>query len=327
VAGLAALVAGFPALLTGCGEYSLGTQVTEVLPYETVAEEFTQAPVASRDILWMIDNSYSMYDEAQRLAPEFETFIDAITQYGISYQVGIVTSDAENDKGRLEGLPWIISPDTPDANAVFAQNVTIIINSILDDYTAGPEKGLEAVREALSPAMAQPGARNYGFLRADAGLSIIAVSDRDDLSEDDVSAYEQFLIDLKGGSTPDRITFSAIVGTAPEGCDGGEGIHASYGARYIALAELFGGDVESLCDADFSAVVARLGDEPVQRKSTFPLSHVPVADSLVVQVDGAVMEEDVAWIYDPQRQAVVFASDHLPDFGATIRALYQYDPR
>ena len=316
--GLLALFSG----TAGCGDYVIAPQDPTIPPYVSYSESFSQTPVEARDILWLIDNTKSMQPEGAALSPLFNDFIGAIEQYNISYQVGIITTDAQKDAGQLQGVLKIITADTPDADEVFKENVESVVSG---QFSMSPEEGFLSLTLALDPEATGLGGMNEGFLRDRAGLSIIVVSDDDDVSDGSVAYYRDFLVALKGEDSPDRIMFSSIVG--PEGgCTGQNGVKAAYGERYIEMTELLNGVFKSICSPNLSEVVAAVGEQQVALKSRFQLSHEAVAGTIDVFVDGQPMPEGEAWTYDEDSRSVVFTQAFLPGYGAMITVAYQYLP-
>ena len=133
-----------------------------------------------------------------------------------------------------------------------------------------PPMGMEAMREALSPALTE--SFNAGFLRVDARLAVIFVAARDDCSADDheqeacapdvpVDAYVTFLeglkTDLNGESDRGQVFVGALIGPATEdpsaaSCratrDDGATIEGYDGRRYRALLDAFSASYEaSVC--------------------------------------------------------------------------------
>ena len=94
-----------------------------------------------------------------------------------------------------------------------------------------------------------PGA-NAGFLRPDAALFLIMVSDEDDKSFGDVGYYRRLFENYKGPGFENRISVSAIVGPGPDGCSSTRGV-ADAGERYEELVADTGGISVSICD-DFT---------------------------------------------------------------------------
>ncbi|MCB9796382.1 MAG: lamin tail domain-containing protein, partial [Alphaproteobacteria bacterium] len=101
----------------------------------------------------------------------------------------------------------IIRPDTPNADEIFAELVAQGISG------SGIEMGLEAARMALSEPLLS--GLNAGFLRDEANLAFIIVSDEDDTSPYPVDSYLRFFTDLKGEEAyrnHQRFSISSVVG-------------------------------------------------------------------------------------------------------------------
>jgi hypothetical protein len=175
------------------------------------------------DVLLVVDNSCSMIDEQQKLAGNFDNFIEQFLTAEVDYQIGIVTTDMTDpdQSGRLVGETKIITADLPidEARQVFQDNVKVCSQG------SGFERGLAAAEAALIDHITgdpnNPGP-NEGFLRDDAALSIVIVSDEDDLSPKTVGEYLRSLKGVKGaaGYRDDTlVNISAVVGDPPSGCE------------------------------------------------------------------------------------------------------------
>ncbi|MBX3039341.1 MAG: hypothetical protein KF789_01375 [Bdellovibrionaceae bacterium] len=159
------------------------------------------------DILWVIDNSGSMDISQQKLASNFQSFINRFEQLGYDFQMGVVTTFAyqdyyygtkdrsrlkdrgrdtkgtdtcNDDTDRYTGVR-IMNKNTPNLNQVFMSN---IMQGICG---GGDERGLSSIEMALSNP------DNQSLLRPGAFLSIIVVSDEHDTSYEDwqngISSY------------------------------------------------------------------------------------------------------------------------------------------
>ncbi|MEL6348218.1 MAG: hypothetical protein AAFV53_34230, partial [Myxococcota bacterium] len=152
-------------------------------------EDFVQEYNEEVDVLWVVDNSCSMSDEVSRIASNFNTFIDEFIRLDLDYHIGVITTDMvdSNDQGRLQG-PFI-TPSTPDPQGAFTQQT--------DQGSSGSadEQGFAAVQSALSDPLLS--GHNAGFLREDAALSVIVVSDEDDSSGISAGNFTNFLFGLK----------------------------------------------------------------------------------------------------------------------------------
>jgi len=126
--------------LSACNDYD----------YFRVAGHTQESFSNEADILFIVDNSMSMRDEAEDLAVNFDQFItqlaarddqaeqnqdglgDAVNDYVdyvgnriafIDYQIGITTTDVTEDEGDLLGTPRVINPDVNDIAAKFTGNL------------------------------------------------------------------------------------------------------------------------------------------------------------------------------------------------------------
>lgn len=225
----------------------------------------------------------------------------------------------------------VLTPDTEGADEIFGELVAVGVTG------SGIESGLDASRLALSEPLLS--GDNAGFVREEANISLIYVSDENDYSRDGVSDYLTFFRDLKGEDAwrdPSFVTISAVAGIeapAYEGqpsCESSNGF-AAYGIRYVDLAARTDGAIESICNEDFSPIAAELGLTVSGLDVEFLLSEQPVISSLVVKLyetdaESSLMGElviDVDYSYDDVKNAVVFAPQQVPPSQAYIVAEYK----
>ncbi|MBO87045.1 MAG: hypothetical protein CL927_16985, partial [Deltaproteobacteria bacterium] len=153
----------------------------------------------------------------------------------------------------------VLNTSTSEPGEIFSEMVAVGVEG------SGIEMGLASARTALSEPLLST--TNAAFLREDANLSIIFVSDENDFSEDTTSEYYRHFAELKTDAAyrdHGILNFSAIVGrdvppaAGAFACESTNGV-ASYGARYIDLATRTDGALESICDEDFSPIASELG--------------------------------------------------------------------
>lgn len=265
------------------------------------------------DVLWVIDNSGSMYQERDRVMREIERFFAWFTALELVYHMGVVTTDVLNPAyaGKLVGTPAYVTPDTPDPSGTLAAAIAY------DGIEMGAEAGLQAMQLALTEPL-RSGA-NAGFYRDDARLFVIFLTDEDDQSDPAAAAYVSFLEGLK--ADPSRIFVAAIVGDAEVGCtgecpDGPQ--EAEEGDKYLEVAAAFGGFEESICTCDLAPALERMGFESTWYARAFPLTQAVGSPSMItVWVDGETVG---GWTYDPAPNAVVFET--APPVGAEIVVRY-----
>ena len=295
----------------------------------TQVDEFDQLGRPKVDILFVIDDSCSMSEEQTSLSSNFQAFIQFATAQQIDYQIGVTTTDIDEgqppEAGRLmpiSGNPAdrIVTPRSqPTPEVLFSNNANVGI-----DNSTFTEKGLEAAYLALSNPLIF--GHNAGFLRQDAVLSIIFVSDEEDQSSNSVDFYINFFLSIKGFRNTNLFTASSIVGDTPGGCRGGAG-NAQSGSRYNEVSNRTGGVFQSICTADWSRALEDLSTTAFGFKSRFFLTNQPVAGTLEVFVDGMMIEAQgaggtVNWIYDFPTNSINFSPFATPEPGAHIRVEY-----
>ncbi len=326
---LIASLAALPVLLSaGCAEDIL-------VRLSTRTDEFAQQAAAEIDILWIVDNSNSMAASQQGLGQSFQSFIDNLVETGVDYHIGVVSTDI-NDNGALSGSGYIDSTAL-DPQSSFLSNVRV--------GTLGSpiERAFESAALALgvgpnwSPGN-EPSPPNLGFIREEASLFIIMVSDEDDKSFGPVGYYRRLFEHYKGPGNEGKISVSVIVGDPGEGCFEPTRGSAQPGDRYIDLASQTGGLYTSICD-DFAESLKELSINASGLQSQFQLTEAPNtsatvrcpgvdATSFCVVVDGTPIPEGtrngrVGWVYVPNNNSIVFLSDSIPTAQSKITVEYQ----
>lgn len=300
-------------LLAGCNQYNLEDPDDDAAERVLVEERFTQAPLPALDVLFVVDSTGSMAEEQASFGAVAAEFVGALDTLGLSYQLGVTTTDPERG-GELVGRPWIVTGEAEDPVTALAAALAVGTSS------APPAAGLFTATLALTDTEGL----NRGFRRSDAALHVIFLSDGDDesdawMAEDPVSAFGTFLA-AEADRTGRSARASAVVGDLPDGCEGSGGT-AQAGERYAAVAEASGGEIASICAAEFVDVARALGAAAVDWQTRFVLQAVPVAGTVVVDVDGARQAE--GWSLDEAGPAVVF--DVAPAADAEIVVQYQVE--
>lgn len=301
--------------LPGCIEFGISAIQDTDPPEQLVAvhEEFVQRPLPAVDLLFVVDDTASMAQEQAALAARFAGLVGALDDAGVSWHVGVATTDMGGPlAGWLRGSPYVLTPTTPDAPERFGDLVQVGTEG------AAPEAGLAAALLALE--LAGPGGPNAAFRRPDAVLHVVFVSDADDgsgpwLGADPAGAFLDALADEHARTGAPALA-SAVVGDAPSGCVSEMGM-AQPGSRYLQVVEASGGEATSICAADFSPLLAAIGAVSVAWPQVFPLQAAPYQDSLRVTVDG---EDAPGWELDADALAIVF--DVPPPPSSRIVASY-----
>ncbi len=275
----------------------------------TVVERYLQGEdhVAS-DVLFVVDDSASMAEEQERLARNFEGFLGALPETRADYQLGVVTTSVDNgaDAGRLVG--GVINAGQADVVDAFRAAVQVGTRG------ARTERGFQAARLALRNE------RNPGFVRDDARLQVVFLSDEDDQSSEPVESY---LTDLAEAGGDEGYAVHAIVGDEPAGCSSGT-TAANAGNRYLRAVGMTEGYRESICADDYTDILVRIALELSGILDTFPLGNLPSPASIEVRVDDVLVPERAidGWTYDRGDNAIVFHGYAIPPQGASIAISY-----
>lgn len=140
--------------------------------------------VGKIDILFVIDNSKSMYKEQQKIADRFPTFINTI--WPMDFQIGIMTTDITKDPVRsgqfltLSNGKKILSNNEGlsinEVNQIFSSSVTrdetLSCDNFRDACPSGDVRGIYAANLAIT--------KNPSFFRPDAHTAIVVLSDADE---------------------------------------------------------------------------------------------------------------------------------------------------
>ena len=252
---------------------------------EWVTDRFEAEQSPPVDLLFAVDQSCSMDDDAQALADNFGAFVATLNSQTWRWRIGVVTWDHACFNG------GVLQPGTPDLVQVFGAAVVDGEDLDINDD--------EALLKLSSRALAQTGSGscNASFLRAGAPLHVIVISDEPERSTEQASAWTwDYWLDEMNADAPGRsITVHGVVDA--EGCNEGDEGYAQ------AIAST-GGEHLSICSADWAQHVATLAESVLTTLWVFELSQQPVSGSLSVTVDGSSSQQ---WTYDPQGNAVVFS--------------------
>ena len=319
--------------LFGCSDYDLTA-------FEGV-DSYNQNPADEVDILLVVDNSCSMSPYQARLGANFSQFISWFIDANVDYQIAVTTTSVidppppdgtfctQADVNRVPPAGqlvdnMIITPATPNPEQVFSDLVNVGICG------SGSEMGLEAARLALSePNISGP---NFGFLRQEAALSLIFVSDEEDASPLPVADYINALYDVKGQRSRSVFNASALTMIDPAPCVGINTSGSSDGTRYVDVAVQTNGIAANLCDQDFAGIVTDLSLNASRLRDVFFLSGEPSPESLEVSINEVVIPcTEGRWWYDrvvdtdgEAKPAIVFDRTQLPQPDDRIAVRYDF---
>ena len=265
---------------------------------EIWVENFTQPMGADGvDILWIIDTSGSMSRYDPQLIAGIEAMMNALPESG--WRLAMLSNSP--DKAATEAqFPLVPGDDVEDA---------------LDMYSlmqrGHREEGFDSAYEYI---VNNPYASTW--MRSDAALLIVFVSDEEDQSDDhfplvsDFTAWystqrmgSAYLASINNVETVDSVCVSS-----PSPID--------IGHRYMEATNYFGGTVVDICSEDWSPGVTDASVQ-VEPHEEWPLAHDPKPSSIEVFLNGV---PNTDWTYDSVENKVVFTV--IPSGGVLVEIAY-----
>jgi hypothetical protein len=253
------------------------------------------------DLLFVVDDSGSMADEQVNLAASVPGFIQAIRDQLANtqgYHIGVITTDAYpyNDPACTAEGSLVTQTAGPDSSAAVCTPFTSGFRWMdeTEDLDVkfpcaarvgtggdGNERPAQTLQAALQPALQAVGACNDGFLRPDALLVVVIITDEEDDHEVDGclqapqpgSAGEpqqwfDAVVAAKGGVETNVVMLSLLGPAGADACPAldkcsGGITGAEVGTRLIAFTEMFTyGFIGQVCapnyDAFFQAAVGSI---------------------------------------------------------------------
>lgn len=240
------------------------------------------------DILFVIDNSGSMSQEQAKIAQVFSGFISRLSH--LDWRVGITTTDNSSSGAKGSLLPYrnskyFIDSKTADVNALFIEGIQ------RGTRGSGTETGLYSITNFLTKSK-QAGSQEAQFLRADAILTTIVVTDSDQSQNANRTGTSNsyinpadFVAHVKSEiSGKEYIHHSSIVLPGDNACKSqGE----MFGTSYYDVSQLTGGISASICANNYASQFDLMARSIIDRVSEKTLDCVPVSDVIVKDPSGS----------------------------------------
>ncbi len=284
--------------------------IKETAPSNTVfvTQEFTVPSVSNdkADILFCVDNSGSMADKQYILSSHFQNFIEATENSGMNLHIGIVSSDVINDNGAFKTKypgEYFLTSETPSLIEKFQNNVK------LGTKGSNYEQCIRSITLGLSPN----NHTNAGFLRNDAILSIIFITDEDEFIaknenvDSRIQELQNRLRQIKGDPTKIKISYFINLKAKPPKAD--EMIRPDfmmYPSVYLKASEnVLQGTIKDVT-TDFSeeyvniASQLQFSNEPIYKLTSLPKSKIEI------EIDGMKIKNDSknGWVYNKANNSI-----------------------
>jgi hypothetical protein len=306
----------------------------------TILDQWDQS-TPKVDLLILVDNSGSMATQQQALQSNLDRLWSRIAAANADFHIAVTSSGmAPYTAGRTQcpggagggeagrffpvdaSRPRLLTPQTPDVKNVLFANIAVGLCHWDERFL---EPAVAALNDPLVSATKAPGTSfpadgNAGFLRDDARLALLVVTDTDDSNKmanpPPVDGFVQKLVAVKHGAK-DLISFAAIVPLW--NCPTAETYPTP---RFAQAAAQLNGHLFDSCNLNnYGAVLEAAAGSLLLPLSSFPLSAKPKDPSaIVVTVNGAVVSN---WSYDAGSNRIVFPESAIPPPGSHITAKYE----
>ena len=316
-------------------------QPAEVLTNEDSYDSLTLKKSGKLDIIWTIDNSGSMSEEAAQVRVNFKKFIDSL---GSSTDLRLSLISASAPPVVVAGLPD--TSVTLDSSALsqghFQLNVPVASTNLLaiaaaaicpldstdgtlpispastfkicgQTFNPSASGGLEAARQVIT---ARAGLQKQ--LRADAKKIFVFVTD-DNARGVIVKDFQQALAATPGFESSTVFAFRGKVSQAA-GCS-----VANPGLAYEALATATGGAVYDICLPDWGESFGKLKDQAVRiANSDVQLTKENIVEVIEVKVGEKVLEKQD---YKLEGQRLLIDPKALAGVEGKILVRYRYEKK
>jgi hypothetical protein len=252
------------------------------------------------DILWVIDTSGSMNTYSADLLLGIDAMLTALPASG--WRLAMTSNDPA--KAAVEAqFPLVPGDDIVNAESMY--------NAM---GRGAREEGFDAAYEYI---MNNPYASTW--MRSDAALLVVFVSDEEDQSDDHFPIVQDFN-NWYGGMRGGSVFASSIINVAQADsvCTNPPSA-INIGDRYIEATNWFSGIIVDICADDWSAGVtdASVQVDPFEEWS---LSYIPIESTIRVFIDTHLNAD---WTYDAASNSIQFTI--IPPGGSHVEIGYIID--
>lgn len=274
------------------------------------------------DILVLIDNSPSMFEEQQKIGETISSFFNQLGD--VDWKVGITTTDISGGTFSTNGdllkfdstNSYVLTKAVPDYKRAFLKTITRKESDCYSNCASSNEQPLRAAMMAMDKRDTQ----NQGFFRAGADLALVIISDEDEMSTGPAGATTpNDLISHFGstwGSSKNFAAFGVVIVPGDTNCfsknTAGGG---NYGDFVSELAGKTGGLIGSICDSDFGPTLSKIGKKVSNLLTSFELSEYPLEGSIHLT---SLPQQSLEWHLESKK--IVFKT--APSQGTKIEVSY-----
>lgn len=272
------------------------------------------------DILFVIDNSDSMVKHQENLKQNINRFVEAFeANKRIDFQIGVTSVwDSRSYTPPTEQFPnpryvkpkfelgqlFPLGGGAPNRElgnfVTRIPNYTSILGNTLKIGVVPYKEGGPEFEELFSPVAAAIDGRNPGFVRPDAHLAVIMISDADDVSSIAPSKLKQILSQSKQGDSSMYSTYAVL--SLSNSCAKDPGNRKDPNARVLNLLSITNGrnyqknHAFDLCASNYGSKLAEAGrmiaKQAADKPAKIQLEEIPEDGTLKATINGTVVYDD-----------------------------------
>jgi hypothetical protein len=269
-----------------------------------------------------------MTDHQNRLSAAIPDLIQKLLSLKLDLHFAVVSSNMAGntngkpaDGGKFLGSPRYLTSSTSNLASNLAARIKV------GEGGSNNERGMESLVTALSsPHIINEGA---GFLRQEAYLVIVALTDEEDNSlvpggsSQAMTYYTRFFDQLKPQTIPGvknwvmnvigKLSLSVSCSSFSES--------GSISEPYMSLATYSGGIKTSLCTNNLTGAVANIKARLVEILTDYRLNKVPSIETIRVVLNGQVVPRSQVngWEYISSINSIRFYGSYIPKADASIK--------
>ncbi len=270
------------------------------------------------DILWVVDNSSTTMERHQnRIAGYMSQFHQGLIDSKTDYRVAATTMDGSSggEQGDLAQSGLIVTPNSEDS--VKKLESLVRLGGSGNNF----EVGLSSMRSSLEK-------NKDNFLREDALLVIVFISDDQDVSLGAVSEYYNFLNELKGENTNEKqnwiSNFIGVTDITDSRCRT-FGNYSGAGLRYMELSKYSNGVVDTICYTEFDSFMNQITIRLQSVLNEFIFENWPLVETISVILNGSEVPQDEinGWVYKSETKTLLLLGDYKPKPNDIIEIKYE----
>lgn len=314
-------------LQIGCSQYKYDLPPDQ----QSFAQEVTFSNKV--DIIMVIDNSSSMDVYQNKLSNEAVGMIDQLNASGMDYNIAVITTDMSSfgTGGVFLGAPKFLTKSTANLKSVLTQRIK------QGSGGNSQEQGLNSLMKVLSSNYLNGEGRE--FLRTDALLAVITLSNEDDHSTNGVGGtpiatqtIKDYIDKLKPpfGKANARSWMLNFIGVTEKDsiCQTSpDGIYKEQGDKWLDLAKYSTGSISSICETSLASSVQNIQKRIINFLTDFYIDREPVVESIVVRLNGVVVPKNATngWDYLTNEKKIRFYGSYIPK--ASDRLTVDFTPK